>query len=202
MAEANEGEQPLEEESMNTEISTEEAIDQEPVTMSISELEMEKMRYESQDYKDKYLRVLAESENSRKRLVKEKQELVQYSLQNLICDFLVPIDQMENALKHTGKMSEEVKQWSIGFQMILTHFRDVLSNNNVKGFDSLNTAFDPHFHEAVEMIETTEHQPGVVVEECLRGYKMGDRVIRPARVKVAKAPESASETDNTEEQES
>ncbi len=54
--------------------------------------------------------------------------------------------------------------------------------------------FDPHFHEAVEMIETKDHPAGVVVEECLRGYKMGERVIRPARVKVAKAPdESAKE---------
>lgn len=155
-------------------------------TLSISELELERMRYESQDYKNKYFHALAESENARKRLMKEKQEMIQYSIQNIICDFLVPIDQMENALKYADKISEEVKQWSIGFQMVLTHFKDVLSNNNVESFESVGKVFDPHFHEAVEMIETNEYPPGVIVEECLKGYKIGNRVIRPARVKVAK----------------
>lgn len=159
-------------------------------TLSISELELEKMRYESQDYKNKYFHALAESENARKRLIKEKQEMIQYSIQNIICDFLVPIDQMENALKYADKISEEVKQWSIGFQMVLTHFKDVLSNNNVESFDSVGKVFDPHFHEAVEMIETNEYPPGVIVEECLKGYKIGNRVIRPARVKVAKELQS------------
>lgn len=158
--------------------------------ISLSQIEIEKMRFESQDYKDKYFRVLAEAENARKRLIKEKQEMIQYSLQNLICDFLPPIDQMENALKHADKSSDEVKQWSIGFQMILTHFKDVLSNNNVQAYESIGKPFDPYLHEAVEMVETNEFPSGTVVEENLRGYKIGDRVIRPARVKVAKALES------------
>jgi len=207
MADSTEGELPVEEKNEAAEISIEDSIEnkdediieREPITVSISDLELERMRHESTDYKDKYLRVLAETENSRKRLAKEKRELVQYSLQNLICDFLVPIDQMENALKHSGNMTDEVKQWSIGFQMILTHFRDVLSSNNVKGFDSLGEKFDPHFHEAVEMIETAENPAGTVVEECLRGYKMGDRVIRPARVKVAKEITTSAEAQKDNE---
>lgn len=169
--------------------------------ISLSPLEIEKMRYESQDYKDKYFRVLAESENARKRLIKEKQEMIQYSIQNLICEFLTPIDQMENALKHADKSSEEVKQWSIGFQMILAHFKDVLSNNNVQAFESVGKPFDPHSHEAVEMVETTQFPSGTVVEESLRGYKIGERVIRPARVKVAKTPENnQSSADDIEEE--
>lgn len=194
MAEANGEDHSTDEEVKNAEVGVEEAHqaeheeDREPVTMSVTDIELESLRSQAGDYKDKYFRVLAESENARKRLIKERQEMVQYSLQNLICDFLAPIDQMENALKHSDKMSDEVKQWSIGFQMILTHFRDVLSNNNVQGFDSVGKEFDPHFHEAVEMVETTEHPAGIVIEESLRGYKMGDKVIRPSRVKVTKAP--------------
>lgn len=181
MAEANE-----EDISPDETVVEESMPEREPIEVTITDIEMESLRHETQDYKDKYLRALSESENARKRLMKERQEMIQYNLQNIICDFLTPIDQMENALKHTDKMSDEMKQWSIGFQMILTHFKDVLSNNNVQGFDSIGKAFDPHLHEAVEMVETDEHPAGVVVEESLRGYKMGEKVIRPARVKVSK----------------
>ncbi|MEM1282994.1 MAG: nucleotide exchange factor GrpE [Chlamydiota bacterium] len=204
MAEANGEDHSTEEEIKHADVGVEETPqeeqeEREPVTMSITDIELESLRNQAGDYKDKYFRILAESENARKRLTKERQEMVQYTLQNLICDFLTPIDQMENALKHSDKMSDEVKQWSIGFQMILTHFRDVLSNNNVQAFDSVGKEFDPHFHEAVEMVETTEHPAGIVIEESLRGYKMGDKVIRPSRVKVTKKPVEKKDEESAED---
>lgn len=156
----------------------------EPKNVTITDMELEKLKGEVAEFKDKYLRVLAESENARKRLQKEKQEMIQYALQNVIVDFLNPIDHMENALKYTQQMSEEVKHWAIGFQMILTQFKDVLTNNGVLPFDSEGKPFDPHFHEAVETIISTDFPPNTVIDESLKGYKMGDRIIRPARVKV------------------
>lgn len=150
--------------------------------------EIEVLKKELAECKDKYLRVLAESENARKRLQKEKQETIQYAIQNVIVDFLNPIDHMENALKFTQQMSDEVKHWAVGFQMILSQFKDVLTNNGVAPFISEGKPFDPHRHEAVETIETDKYPPGTVVEESLRGYIMGDKTIRPARVKVSKAP--------------
>jgi len=152
------------------------------------ETELALAKKEAAEFKDKYLRGLAESENARKRIHKEKQEYVQYSLQNLIADFLAPIDHFENALKFTDQASPDVKHWAVGFQMILTQFKDVLAANGVQPFESKGTHFDPHRHEAVEVVTTTEYPPGTIIEESLRGYKMGDRTIRPARVKVAKAP--------------
>lgn len=160
----------------------------EPKTVSISDIELEHIHREAAEYKEKYIRLLAESENARKRLQKERQEMIQYALQNTIVDFLIPIDHMENALKHAKLMSEEVKHWAIGFDMILGQFKDVLSNNGVAPFDSQGQPFDPHTHEAVEMVETDEYTPGTVVAEIIRGYKMGSRTIRPARVTVAKTP--------------
>lgn len=139
------------------------------------------------DLRDKYLRTLADSENLRKRLQKERQELLQYAVQGAILDFLSPIDHFENALKFAGQGSAEVQHWATGFQMILEQFQEALSNNGVTSFKSIGTPFDPHCHEAVEMVETDEVAPGTVIEESLRGYKMADKVIRPARVKVAKA---------------
>jgi len=180
MAEANNQDEDLE----KIEINEEEMLDIQPI---IIEDEQELLKQELQECKDKYLRVLAESENARKRLIKERQEMVQFSMQNLICEFLGPIDQMEKALKYADKMSDEVKMWSTGFQMILTHFLDVLASNNVYKVEALGRAFDPHLHDAVEMIPTADHPAGIVLEECSHGYKMGERLIRPARVKVSKA---------------
>lgn len=170
----------------------------EPKPITLTDIELEQLKNEVVEYKDKYLRVLADSENARKRLQKEKQEMIQYALQNAIVDFLNPIDHLENALKFTQQMSNEVKHWAIGFQMILTQFKDVLTANGVTPFVSEGTPFDPHRHEAVESVATSDFPPGVVIEENLKGYLMGDRVIRPSRVKVSKEPTKAVKSEKNE----
>lgn len=157
-------------------------------TVSVTDLELEQLRREVADYKDKYFRGLAESENARKRMQKERQELIQYAVQNVIVDFLNPIDHLENALNFAQQASDEVKHWAHGFQMILNQFKDTLANNGVVAIKSEGMTFDPHYHEAIEMVETADYPPGTIVTETLKGYRMGDKTIRPARVKVAKAP--------------
>jgi len=152
--------------------------------------EVDKHRKEATEFKDKYQRALAEAENARKRLQKEKQEMIQYALQNAMADFLNPIDHLENALQFADQASPEIKHWALGFQMILNQFKDVLAANGVTSFKSEGTHFDPHLHEAVETLTTTEYPPGTVVSESLKGYKMGNKTLRPARVKVAKAPKA------------
>jgi len=186
MAEANNkhDEQPAE----NPTPPVEEKPQRQPVNVTITDIELEQLKKEAAEFKDKYQRALAEAENARKRLQKERQELIQYALQNVLVDFLIPIDHLENALQFTQQASPEVKHWALGFQMILNQFKDVLSNNGVTGFESVGKHFDPHRHEAIETEVTTEVAPGTIVQETLKGYKMGDRIIRPARVKVAKAP--------------
>jgi molecular chaperone GrpE len=174
--------------------------EEKPAQEKAPESELDKARKEAADYKDKYLRGLAESENARKRILKEKQEYVQYSLQNLIADFLAPIDHFENALKFAEQASAEVKHWASGFEMILIQFKDVLSQNGVQPFESVGTHFDPHLHEAVEVMTTIDYPPGTIIEESLRGYKMGDRTIRPARVKVAKAPPAQPQEQDSNKQ--
>lgn len=175
-------------------VSRSEPAPKTPKLITISESELETLKKDLAESKDKYLRVLAESENARKRLQKEKQEMIQYALQNVIVDFLTPIDHMENALNFTQQMSEDVKHWAIGFQMILSQFKDVLNNNGVTPFYSEGKPFDPHRHEAVETVETNEFPPETIVEESLKGYIMGDKTIRPARVKVSKAPTKLNDT--------
>lgn len=192
---------PEQDEPINS--SPEEELTSEPqateVKASDDELVLE-LKQQASDFKDKYLRGLADSENLRKRLQKERQELVQYAVQGVIVDFLSPIDHLENALKFADQASDEVKNWAQGFQMILGQFKECLSNNGAVPFTSVGVVFDPHCHEAVEMIATEKYPPGTVVEECLYGYKMGEKIIRPARVKVAKQlPESTDAASETED---
>lgn len=157
-----------------------------PKMVTVTDDELKNLRREATEYKDKYLRLLADVDNARKRLQKEKQESSRYAMESVIVDFLQPLDNLENALAFTQQMSDDVKHWATGFQMILSQFKDILASNGVQPIQSKGGHFDPHNHEAVEMVETNEYAPGTIVEEFVRGYKIGDRTIRPARVKVAK----------------
>lgn len=182
-----------EDQGQDAEVQAEESKQEEKI-VTITQHELEQLKHEVHENKDKYFRLLAEQENLRKRLQKEKLEMSQYAIQNSICDFLIPIDHLENALKFTQNMSDDVKNWALGFQMILNQFKDVLSNHGVQPFDSVGTPFDPHRHEAVEAEENTVYPPGTVIEESVKGYRMGPKIIRPARVKVSKAPNDHKET--------
>lgn len=154
--------------------------------VTINPAELAQLKKDLAEYKDKYLRLLADADNLRKRMQKERIEMVQYSIGNVVLDFLNPIDHFENALMYTNQMSDEVKHWAVGFQMILSQFKDALANNGIVTFKSEGTQFDPNCHEAIENVETNDYPPNTVITETLRGYKMGDRTIRPARVKVSK----------------
>lgn len=143
---------------------------------------------QEENFQDKYFRLLAEMENARKRMQKERHEMTRFAIENVISEILLPIDTLENALGFTDQMNEETKNWAKGFEMILTQFKEILSNHNIFAFHSEGQLFDPHKHEAVETEETQDHPEGFIIHEFLKGYKSGDRTLRAARVKVAKAP--------------
>lgn len=139
-----------------------------------------------EDYKDKYLRALAEAENMRKRIQKEKQEMLRFGIENAIAEFIPAIDNFENALRFAANGSDEVKNWAKGFEMMLGQLQEVLNNNGIVSFSSVGMMFDPELHEAVESVETTEHPDGTIIQEFTKGYKSDTRTLRAARVKVAK----------------
>jgi molecular chaperone GrpE len=150
--------------------------------------EMAKLQEELQMQKEKYLRSLAELENTKKRLQKERQEMTKFAVENVIIDFLNPLDNLEKALSFTDHMSDETKNWAIGFKMILTQLQDVLSEHHIYAFEAKGETFDPHLHEAVSIEETEAFPEGTILEQFSKGYKSSDRTLRPARVKVAKKP--------------
>lgn len=163
-------------------------------TVTISEAEFLRLTEEARSYKDKYLRAIADSENLRKRMSKEKEEYSKFAVANTISEFLHPLDNLENALSFATAGSEEVKNWTIGFQMILTQFKDVLTLEGIVPIQTQGVMFDPQEHDAVEVVESDELPPGTILEEFTRGYKMGNRTIRPARVKTSRKPQPSAPT--------
>lgn len=146
-----------------------------------------------ENWKEKYLMTLAEMENMRKRMQKERHEMSKFGIENTIAEFLPAMDNFENALRFATHASAEVKNWATGFEMILSQFKEVLVNNGIQPFSSVGTLFNPTMHEAVEMIETSESPDGTIIQEFTKGYKSSTRTIRPARVKVAKSPRTDEE---------
>ena len=150
-----------------------------PKQVMITDEELRGLQKEVSEYKDKYLRLLADADNARKRMQKEKQELTRYAMETLIVQFLPPLDNLENALGFAQEMSDEVRNWAFGFQMILAQFKDILAQNGISSIEAHGLPFNPHLHEAIEMVESTTFSPGIIIEECVRGYKMGEKIIRP-----------------------
>ena len=115
--------------------------------------------------------------------------MVRFTVENVITELLTPIDSLENALNCTEALSGEIKAWAQGFLMILDQFKAVLNQHNITSFHSMHEHFDPSLHDAVETEETEEVPEGTILQEYVKGYKSGDRVIRHARVKVAAKPQ-------------
>jgi molecular chaperone GrpE len=151
-----------------------------------------------QEYKDKYLRALAEIENTRKRLSREKLESQSFAVQNVVVDFLQPIDHFEQAMSHAERAPKEVADWARGFLMILQQLQQILADHGVSHFDSVGQLFDPHFHEAVETEERLDVPEGTILFEFQKGYRLGGRTIRAAKVRVATRQKLGTPDNDTE----
>jgi molecular chaperone GrpE len=141
---------------------------------------------------DRLLRVSADFENYKKRVAKEKADLTRYGNEELIKALLPVIDNLERALEHAAAARE---QGSIreGVEMTLQQFLQILRRFGASPISATGERFDPTRHEAVMEQASAEHDPGHVVSELEKGYLLNDRLVRPAKVVVAKAHEDAQE---------
>jgi len=146
------------------------------------------------DYYERLLRVMAEFENYKKRMVKDKEDFQRFSQEKLLIQFLPVLDNFERAISH-GDKNEHTKPLLDGIVMILKQLRDVLSKSGVRSFKSVGKPFDPAKHQAVQMRETDEVEPNTVIEEFQKGYFLHDRLIRAAMVVVAEKPSVIPDTD-------
>ena len=142
------------------------------------------------ELEDRLLRLTAEYDNFRKRAQREKNEARQFANQHLLEKQLPVLDNFEMALTAAKDADPAIRD---GLQMIYDQFVGVLKDAGVEPIDAEGEPFDPNIHEAISQQETTDVEEGTVVQQVQRGYKLNDRLVRPARVIVAKAPGSIAE---------
>ena len=151
--------------------------------------ELEQVRSERDQLKDRLARLQAEFENSRRREVKERQDLRDYAVQNAVEPFLSVMDNFQLALKANGTK----EQLRAGVELILKQMEEALRGLNVQAVESVGTQFDPRMHEALGSVETKEFPDHQVLEEVRRGYKIRDKLLRPALVRIAANHQQVSE---------
>lgn len=136
---------------------------------------------------DQCLRQMADVENLRKRLQRDKEEFGRYASEQLIRQLLPIVDSLDQALR-AARQAPDMAAMLRGVELISRQLMDVLARAGVARIDTIGKPFDPHLHEAVARVETDDHQAeGMIVEEVQVGYLMHGKVLRPAMVKVAKS---------------
>jgi molecular chaperone GrpE len=153
---------------------------QPPDTQSADALE--ELRREKEALQDRLLRTAAEFDNYRKRVDRERRDLADYTAADVVSEMLPIVDNLERALA----AATEADPLRKGVELIYKQMLDLLRKRGVKAIEALGADFDPNFHQAVIHEPTSEHREGEVIEELQRGYLLGDRLLRPAMVKVAK----------------
>jgi molecular chaperone GrpE len=158
---------------------------------------VEEARVEVARIRDQLLRTAADYDNFRKRARRELEDAQKRGREELLRDLLPVFDNLERAVLHASQASD-AKAVADGVQMVLKQFADTLGRIGIKRLTTVGSAFDPTLHEAIQQLETDQHPPGTIVAEVQPGYALGDRLVRPAMVVVAKPSQKNGEGDKTD----
>ncbi|MGM0623670.1 MAG: nucleotide exchange factor GrpE [Campylobacterota bacterium] len=145
--------------------------------------EIEDLKSQLDAQKEKYVKVYADFENSKKRLEKDKSNAVDYANESFAKDLLPVFDSLEMALKSAQASGDE--KMVEGIELTIEQFKKAVSKHGVDIVD-IDNGFDPQFHNAVMHVESDEHESGAIVEVMQKGYTMRERLLRPAMVSIAK----------------
>lgn len=142
---------------------------------------------EKEQLQDQLLRAVADLQNFKKRSMQEQAQLRQFATEQLVYDLLPVLDNLERSLEalSAGASPEAVQE---GVQAVARQLRSVLETRSLRRIESLGAQFDPNLHEAIGSKPSEEYPEGAIAEEIEAGYRMGEKVIRPARVRVAAKP--------------
>ncbi len=147
--------------------------------------ELTETHLKSEEYLDGWQRSRAEFTNYKKRIDREQALTYQQAAGTVIKQFLGIMDDLERALK-TRPNDGEGAAWSSGIELVYRKLVAILENEGLKTIQAEGQMFDPNIHEAILMEESTDHESGQVIEVLQQGYLLGDKVLRPARVRVAR----------------
>ena len=159
----------------------------------------EKLEGDLKAAEDKYLRAIADLDNMRKRLSREKADWIRYGHEGVVRDLLTIIDNLERGLEaatdlRDGEGEEAGSKGLVeGVELTLKEFLGTLARHGVTPIESVGQAFDPNLHEAVQQIERDDVPPGTVVLQFLSGYRIHDRLLRAAKVGVSSGPVGSEE---------
>jgi molecular chaperone GrpE len=147
------------------------------------DLELQRLKAERDSLLDRLARLQAEFENARRRLAQEQQSFRDYALADTIRTLLPVLDSFERALQDGSPDKSEFRS---GVELIYKQLQDTLAKAGLRPIPAKGEPFDPHLHEAIEMVDTNQADDHEVLEELQRGYKLKDRLLRPAMVRVAR----------------
>ena len=158
--------------------------------------DLEKAHAERDRMREQLLRIAADFENFRKRSRKEIEEVRRRSVEDTLREVLPVVDNLERA---AGAITDatEVSAVTEGVHMVLRGFEDIANRLGLKRVPSVGNLFDPTCHDAIQQEETNEHAPGTIVAEVVPGYYVGERLLRPAMVVVARPPTGAGDQGDT-----
>jgi len=160
-----------------------------PMTDAPAELgELQAVAAKAAEHWERLVRVSADFENFKKRAAREKQDAIQYANQALLTKLVPVLDNFEMAASAASAPGANAESLKTGVTMILSQFKGALAESGLEEVDAAGQAFDPALHEAVSQQETAEIPDGHVAQQLRKGYKLRDRLLRPATVVVAKKP--------------
>jgi len=162
-----------------------EAPDTQDANLEASPSELERARAEGQEYLDGWQRARAEFANYKKRVERESRESHKRSAADIFCRYLGIIDDMELALRERPT-DGDAAEWAEGIRIIYQKLLSLLKLEGVERIQAEGEIFDPNYHEALSHEESSEHGENQVIEVIRQGYILGERVLRPALVRVAK----------------
>jgi molecular chaperone GrpE len=167
-----------------------------PDSRAVTSMEAKIAELESElaEAKDRRLRLAADFDNFKKRTRQEQLETIQHASADLIARLLPALDDLHKALDHKPKGVDDA--WVKGLELSVRKLDEALSAHGLEAIESVGARFDPKLHEAIGSEESAEHPEDTITSELRRGYRIRDRVVRPALVKVARPPEPAPSNDS------
>jgi molecular chaperone GrpE len=160
-------------------------------SVTLTEAEYARLTQEAEKARenwDKYLRLHADIENTRKRWERDRQEIIRFANEGLLADLLNINDDLERTLRLSQEKHEDFTAFLKGVEMIIGHLHDLLRRNGIKPIEAKGKEFDPNLHEALMQVEKADCPENTIVEELQKGYMMENHVLRTAKVKVSRKP--------------
>ena len=146
----------------------------------------QKLIQEIQDQKDKYIRLLAEFENYKRRTAKERIDLISSAGKDILTNFLDVLDDCERAEKNLLDETKSIQNQQEGILLVFNKFKSIMQAKGVKQMNCIGEVFEVEKHEAITEIQTTDDMKGKVVDELIKGYYLNDKIIRYAKVVIGK----------------